>query len=503
MRTLVIDIGTSGVRAAVIEDSTEIVALRHIEAPPSSPAPGLVEFDPVAMWRAVEDCVASVVGDAPIDSVGITNQRASVVGWHRTTGEPVAPGIGWQDLRTVGECLVARATHGLPLAPNQSATKIAWMRANVDGARDDDVVFGTVDSWIAWNLSRGAVHATDHTNAGVTGLTVADATAWDSAVLAALDIPTEVLPRIVHTSGVVGEAGALAGSPPIAALVGDQQASLVGQGCLTPGTAKATFGTGGMLDLFVGARPPEAARRSGHGTFPIVAHSSATSGLAYGAEAVMLSAGTCIEWLRDDLGLIGSAAESDAVAAQVASSDGVVFVPALLGLGTPHWDYGARGSLFGITRGTSSAHIVRAVSDHPAVPRVEPSQRLEERRRIRLSDRHRVAADHDRHMRAPAERVDDAFGRRKRLVGHDRDAEPAALRVGEGRGRAGERHRVVDADALVDRAEPRHRRIGEGVALARVGFAGESAEASGDRAFDERPRAVPDPGRDLVARPHR
>lgn len=361
MRTLVIDIGTSGVRAAVVDDATDIVALRHLETPPSSPAPGLVEFDPVAMWRAVGDCIASVVGDVRIDAVGITNQRASVVGWRRSTGEPVAPGIGWQDLRTVGECLVARATHGLPLAPNQSATKIAWMRANVDGARDDDVVFGTVDSWIAWNLSRGAVHATDHTNAGVTGLTVADATSWDTTVLAALDIPVEVLPRIAHTSGVVGEASALAGSPPIAALVGDQQASLVGQGCLAPGTAKATFGTGGMLDLFVGPRPPAAARRTGHGTFPIVAHSSAEAGISYGTEAVMLSAGTCIEWLRDDLGIIGSAAESDAVASQVASSDGVVFVPALLGLGTPHWDYGARGSLFGITRGTNRAHIVRAV----------------------------------------------------------------------------------------------------------------------------------------------
>lgn len=160
---------------------------------------------------------------------------------------------------------------------------------------------------------------------------------------------------------MIGEASALPGSPPIAALVGDQQASLVGQGCLAPGTAKATFGTGGMLDLFTGTRAPGTARRTAGGTFPIVAFSSARDGISYGTEAVMLSAGTCVEWLRDGLGLIDSAAESEGVAASVASTDGVAFVPALLGLGTPHWDYGARGALLGITRGTTRAHIVRAV----------------------------------------------------------------------------------------------------------------------------------------------
>ena len=361
MRTLVIDVGTSGVRAAVIDDDTRIASIHHVETPPSSPAAGLVEFDAASMWTTVADCVRRVTGSTRVDAVGITNQRASVVGWRTSTGTPIAPGIGWQDLRTVGECLMARATHGIALAPNQSATKIAWLRAHVAGARDDDVVFGTVDAWIAWNLSRGAVHVTDHTNAGVTGLTVPDASSWDESVLTALEIPVAVLPRIVHTSGVIGEASALPGSPPIAALVGDQQASLVGQGCLTTGTAKATFGTGGMLDLFVGARRPAAARRTSHGTFPIVAYSTNTTGITYGAEAVMLSAGTCVEWLRDGLGIIPSAADSDAIAASVPTTEGVVFVPALLGLGTPHWDYGARGSLFGVTRGTTSAHIVRAV----------------------------------------------------------------------------------------------------------------------------------------------
>jgi len=361
MRTLVIDIGTSGVRAAVLTDEAMLTGLHHVETPPQSPAPGLVEFDATTLWDTILECVRIAAGDQPVDAVGITNQRASVLGWRRSSGEPIAMGLGWQDLRTVGECLVARATHGLPLAPNQSATKIAWLIANVAGARDADVIFGTLDSFVAWRLSRGAVHATDHSNAAVTGLTTADGSAWDAGVLDALGIDPAVLPRIVHTSGVIGEASALPGSPPIAALVGDQQASLVGQGCLAPGTAKATFGTGGMLDLFTGTRAPGTARRTAGGTFPIVAFSSARDGISYGTEAVMLSAGTCVEWLRDGLGLIDSAAESEGVAASVASTDGVAFVPALLGLGTPHWDYGARGALLGITRGTTRAHIVRAV----------------------------------------------------------------------------------------------------------------------------------------------
>lgn len=361
MKTLVIDIGTSGVRAALLADDGSLSGLHHVETPPSSPAPGLVEFDAAAMWDTVLACVHAATDGARVDAVGITNQRASVVGWRRSTGEPIAPGLGWQDLRTVGECLTARATHGIALAPNQSATKIAWLLAHVDDARDDDVAFGTIDSFVAWKLSAGSVHATDHTNAAVTGLTTADAGAWDQSVLDALGIDRSTLPRIVYSSGVIGEATVLPGAPPIAALVGDQQASLVGQGCLTPGAAKATFGTGGMLDLFVGPRPPDSARRTAGGTFPIVAFSSAATGVTYGAEAVMLSAGTCVEWLRDGLGLISDAAESDAVAGSVTSTDGVVFVPALLGLGTPHWDYGARGALFGITRGTTRAHIVRAV----------------------------------------------------------------------------------------------------------------------------------------------
>ncbi|NBR68520.1 MAG: hypothetical protein EBT79_14835, partial [Actinobacteria bacterium] len=230
-----------------------------------------------------------------------------------------------------------------------------------DAARsDDDILFGTVDSWLAWKLSGGESHVIDHTNAAVTGLTVASGVSWNQPVLDALGVHLHQLPRIVPTSGHAAIASGLPGSPPITALVGDQQASLVGQGCITTGATKITFGTGGMLDMFVGTVPPANARRNAGGTFPIVAFSG-TDGHFYGVEGIMLSAGTNVEWLRDDMGLISTPAESDDIAAGVASTDGVVYVPALLGLGTPHWDYGARGALFGITRGTTRAHTVRAV----------------------------------------------------------------------------------------------------------------------------------------------
>ena len=177
MRTLVIDVGTSGLRAAVVNDDTTVTDLHHEEFAPSTPAPGLVEFDAEAMHAAVLRVAAAATGGRPVDAVGITNQRASTVGWRRSTGLPIGPAIGWQDLRTVGDCIMARVNHGLALAPNQSATKIAWMLANLlpdDAARaDDDILFGTVDTWLAWKLSGGVSHDTDSTNSAVTGLTVA------------------------------------------------------------------------------------------------------------------------------------------------------------------------------------------------------------------------------------------------------------------------------------------------------------------------------------------
>jgi glycerol kinase len=359
---LVVDVGTSTLRAGVVDEELTIVAMAGRSSPPASPFPGLVEFDAAAVARLALEAASEALAaaDRPITAVGITNQRASTVVWDRGTGEPIAPALGWQDLRTVMECIAAKAEHGLHLAPNQSATKVAWLLDNVDGARERDLCFGTLDSWLAWSLSGGALHVTDHTNAAVTGLLAPDASAWSDRALEALSVPAALLPTLVSSTGVVGEATALPGAPPIAALVGDQQGSLVGQGCVSPGRAKITFGTGGMLDLCRGPDAPASAQRGEHGTYPIVAWSQAGA-LTWGVEAIMLSAGTNVEWLCTDLGLVETPAATHDLASSVESADGVLYVPALLGLGTPAWDYGARGTLLGITRGTTAAHVVRAV----------------------------------------------------------------------------------------------------------------------------------------------
>lgn len=364
MRTLVIDVGTSGLRAAIVHDDATVTDLHYEESAPSSPFAGLVEFDATAMFAAVQRVATRALASGPVTAVGITTQRASTIVWRASTGMPIGPSLGWQDLRTVGECMMARAQHGFNFAPNQTATKAVWMLnnyiADVAERSSDDLRIGTVESWIVWNLTQGAHHVTDHTNAAVTGLTIPTGDAWNPAILSALGLHEHQLPRIVDTIGYVGDATSLPGSPPIHALAGDQQASLVGQGCISPGMTKITFGTGGMLNTFVGDHEPQSAKRNAGGTFPIVAFSH-DGKISYGTEGIMLSAGTNIEWLRDDMGLISSASESDSVASSVTSTDGVVYVPALLGLGTPFWDYGARGALFGITRGTTRAHIVRAV----------------------------------------------------------------------------------------------------------------------------------------------
>jgi glycerol kinase len=360
MSILVVDVGTSGVRAAVVHSDAGVAHVHHREVLPQSPAQGFVEFDAGVMAEAVLTVARSALAAAgDVEAVGIANQRASTILWDRATTQPVAPGIGWQDLRTVGMCLMLRE-EGIRLAPNQSATKLAVLLDLADPGRERDLCFGTVDSWVAAVLSGGALHVTDHTNAGVTGLVTHDGWQWDLEICDRLGIPHSVLPSIVSSSGALGEASALDGAPVIAGIAGDQQASLVGQGCITPGTAKATFGTGGMLDCCVGAERPAFVQRGEAGTFPIVAWSRRGE-LTWGLEAVMLSAGSCVEWLRDDLGIVTSAAETDEMAASVPDAGGVYFVPALLGLGTPVWDFGARGTFVGITRGTTRAHMVRAV----------------------------------------------------------------------------------------------------------------------------------------------
>ncbi|MCB0997434.1 MAG: glycerol kinase [Acidimicrobiales bacterium] len=360
MNLLVIDVGTSSVRAAVVSPEGEVVAERRQPTPPATPFPGLVEVDATALATAALDCARGVLDAAgPVEAVGVTNQRATTIVWDATTGEPVGPGLGWQDLRTVGDCLVLQAD-GFRLAPNQSATKLANLLDAHDPDRSRNLRFGTVDSWVVWQLTEGAVHVTDASNAGVTGLTLGSAPQWDPAICDRLRIVSGTLPAIVDSSGVVAPATALPGAPVIAGIAGDQQASLIGQGCVSPGGAKITFGTGGMLDVCVGPHRPEFAVRSDHGSFPIIAWQR-DGQVTWGVEAIMLAAGTNIDWLVEDLGILSDAAASHEVASACTDTEGVVYVPALLGLGTPQWDFGARGALFGLTRGSGRPHIVRAV----------------------------------------------------------------------------------------------------------------------------------------------
>jgi glycerol kinase len=357
VKVLVLDIGTSSVRATVVYDDLYTAGEHAREVLPSNPADGQVEFDAAELARVTLDLARAALDDAgPVDGVAITNQRASTVLWDAHDLRPLGPALGWQDLRTVAECFAARA-HGLRLAPNLSATKWQWQLNHADTA-GRAVRLGTVDTWIAAVLSAGASHTTDVTNAGVTGLAQPTFTDWDVAAAAALGLPIDGLAVIGDSAGDHGTASALTGTPPIVCILGDQQASLVGQGCVRPGTAKITFGTGGMLDM---VRPgPVPAARSTHGTFPIAAW-RVRGETTWGLESAMLAAGTNVQWLRDGLRLIDSAAHSHDVASRCDDTGGVMYVPALMGLGAPYWDYGARSALFGMTRGTTRPHVVRAV----------------------------------------------------------------------------------------------------------------------------------------------
>ncbi len=382
---LVVDVGTSGVRSAVVRPDASVSGEHHLPLLPDTPAPGLVQFDAARLADAVLAVARATLAECgPVAGVGIANQRASAVVWERASGRPVAPAIGWQDLRTVGTCLELQA-QGIRIAPNASATKLMAILDEVDPDRSraemGELCFGTVDSWVAWTLSGGAgadrLHVTDTTNAAVTALIDPATLRWDHGLLERLRIPAGMMPRIVDSSGAVGPATALPGGPPVCGIAGDQQASLVGQGCTLPGLAKATFGTGGMLDQCTGTGPgPGAVHRGEAGTFPIVAF-RVGGRTTWGTEAVMLSAGTAVEWLRDDLGLVTTAQESEELARRCQTSGDVWFVPALLGLGTPVWDFGARGALVGLTRGSGRAEIVRAVLEgvaHRGADLVEASE---------------------------------------------------------------------------------------------------------------------------------
>lgn len=358
--TLVIDVGTSSSRAVMLGDDGSIVAQVQTPTPPTTPMPGLVEFDAERLaTTAIDMASALITSHGAARSVAITTQRASTVIWDADTSMPLAPALGWQDLRTIGECLTANAEHDAGIAPNQTATKAQWLLATTPHEPSRTRV-GTLDAWLMWRL--GGLHLTDPTQAAITGLTDTTANTWDPQRCALFGVDPAMLPDIVDTVGARGAATALPGAPSIVASVGDQQASMAGQGCVVPGRVKMTFGTGGMANVVTGPVGPSHMRRSNGGTFPI-ATSTAAGITTWGAEAVMLSAGSCVEWLCEDLGIIDTPESSHAVASACDDTDGVSFVPALMGLGTPQWDFGARGTLLGLTRGSERSHIVRAVLD--------------------------------------------------------------------------------------------------------------------------------------------
>ncbi len=357
MRALAIDVGSSSVRTAVVDDHGVVSHVKQHRLTVRSPHPGEVELDPREIASlSIELATRTLNEGGACDVVGITNQRATTIVFDPVTGEAVGPALSWQDLRTVLDCLVLQG-EGLRLAPNQSATKIRWL-VNQSGRSTRELRFATIETWIAWHLSEGATFATDLSNASVNGLVNLAMDGWDERVLSALELDSVMLPRLVDTMGSFGVASALTGAPPILAMVGDQPASLFGQSCVRRG-AKITFGTGAMLDMVQGDEAPRSFSRLASGCYPTVVRSR-DAHTTWGLEGIILSAGACVEWLLD-LGLISTPSESEHLANSVPSTDGVSFVPALSGLGTPQWDFGARGAFFGLTRGSSRAHLVRAV----------------------------------------------------------------------------------------------------------------------------------------------
>lgn len=358
VRALAIDVGTSSVRTALVDRGGAVTHIRQRALTVTTPHPGEVELDAREIGRLVIELATQTLRDGgPCDVVGITNQRATTIVFDPQTGQPVGPAIGWQDLRTVLDCLVLQGD-GLRLAPNQSATKARWLIQH-SGRSPRALRFATIETWVAWLLTEGGAHVTDRSNAAVTGLVTLDINAWDPGVLAQLELDRVMMPSIVDTMGEHGLATALPGSPPITALIGDQPASLFGQSCIREGV-KITFGTGAMLDMVRDDAGPRELSRFASGCFPVVVRSR-DHRMTWGIEGIVLGAGSCIDWLRDDLGLIRNASECELLATSVSSSEGVAFVPALSGLGTPYWDFGARGGFFGLTRGSTKAHLVRAV----------------------------------------------------------------------------------------------------------------------------------------------
>lgn len=371
---LSLDEGTTSARAALYDQQGRRVAMEQNAFESRFPQPGWVEQDPEEIWHAQLDAARRVITNfriAPQDiaAIGITNQRETTVVWDRKTGVPVAPAIVWQCRRTAEYCQklaassdgpMVTAKTGLVIDAYFSASKIRWI---LDRVPPGDYLFGNIDTWLIWKLTNGQVHVTDPSNASRTMLMNLATGDWDPDLLRVFGIPAEMMPRIVPSSFISGTAAAehLGAGVPIAGIAGDQQAALFGQACFRPGLSKNTYGTGCFALLHTGTHQPVSKNKL-LGTRA----ASVDQQAQFAVEGSVFVAGAAIQWLRDGLGLIATAAESESIAATVPDSAGVYFVPAFVGLGAPYWDSGARGILTGLTRGATKAHIVRAALESMA-----------------------------------------------------------------------------------------------------------------------------------------
>ena len=373
---LALDQGTSGSTALVVDAEGRVRARGYVELPQHYPRPGWVEHDPEQIWSTTVEAAKSALASAgatgnDVAAIGITNQRETTIVWDRATGRPIHHAIVWQCRRTASLCVELKAAGleptvrqrtGLVIDAYFSGTKIRWLLEHVPDARrraeDGALAFGTVDSWLVWKLTGGRAHAMDVTNASRTMLLNLDTVDWDDDMLKTLGVPRAMLPRLVPSSGVVGGTGDLGWLPPgvpIAGIAGDQHAALFGQACYTRGAAKNTYGTGCFLLMNTGTTPV----RSREGLLTTLAWKVGGT-TTYALEGSVFIAGAAIQWLRDGLGLVTRAPESEALARTVPDTGGVYFVPAFVGLGAPYWDMYARGTIVGLTRGTTRAHLVRA-----------------------------------------------------------------------------------------------------------------------------------------------
>lgn len=375
---LALDQGTTSSRAILFDQSGSIRASAQKEFRQFYPQPGWVEHDPMEIWSSQAGVAAEAVTKAGVNgkslaAIGITNQRETTIVWEKSTGKPVYNAIVWQDRRTASYCDQLRADGhaqaiqqktGLVVDAYFSGTKVKWILDQVEGARDKarrgELAFGTVDSWLVWNLTRGELHITDVSNASRTLLFNIHTMEWDDDILELLDIPKAMLPDVRESSEVYGHSKTtiFATKVPIAGIAGDQQAALFGQQCIKPGMVKNTYGTGCFMLMNIGDKPvPSKNNLLTTVAWKINGHTQ------YALEGSIFIAGAVVQWLRDELGIIRTSSEIEALAASVPDSGGVYLVPAFAGLGAPYWNPYARGTMVGITRGTSAAHIARAAQD--------------------------------------------------------------------------------------------------------------------------------------------